>query len=119
MTPDIASAAPTVVTAFADSGGILGLIVLSLLVFIALATWLVWGFMNTLIKNHEARMDAQELRHQRDRDAANQHWQAVTQAITADMKSAMAELNRSQSAGITTMDRVDRNVEILRRRRAA
>jgi len=119
MTPDITATAPTVINAFSQTGGILGLIVLALLVFIGLVTWLGWGFLNALIKNHESRMDNQEQRHQRDRDTSNQQWQQVTREITADMKTVLDNISRVQTGALTTLERIDRGVEKIQRKRAA
>ena len=119
MSPDnLAATAPTVINAFGQTGGILGLIVLALLVFIGLVTWLGWSFLNNVIKNHETRMDAQELRHQRDRDISNQQWQGVTREITSDMKTVLDNISRVQSGAVITLEKIDRNVEAVRRKRA-
>lgn len=119
MAPEIAGAAPGIVNAFGDTGGILGLIILALLSIVGLVSYMGWNFMTGLMKAHESRMDTQEQRHQRDRETANQQWQQVTREITHDMKSVLDTFSRTQASAITTLERVDRNVEALKRRKAA
>lgn len=119
MSPDLTSTAPAVISAFGQTGGILGLIILSLLAIVSLVAWMGWKFMSDLINNHEKRMDAQEARHQVDRHAANKQWQEVTREISAEMKTAMNAIVRQQTSTVTALSRVDRGVEILKRRKAA
>lgn len=118
MTPDIITAAPTVVNAFGQTGGILGLIILALLAIVGLVAYMAWKFMSGLMDNHEKRMDAQEARHQRDRDTANQQWQEVIREITADNKTVLDSVVTNQKSTLASLDVVSRNIEVLRRRRA-
>lgn len=119
MTPDLATAAPSVITAFSQTGGILGLIILSLLLIVGLVAYMAWKFMSDLMANHEKRMDVQESRHQSDRTATNVQWQQVTREITTDMKHVLAEISSKQGGAIITLERIDRGVEALKRRKAA
>lgn len=119
MSPDLAATAPSVVSAFGQTGGILGLIILALLLIVGLVAYMGWKFMSDLMKGHEARMDTQENRHQRDREQSNQQWQQVTREITADMKTVLDNLTKGQSNAIATLERVERGVETIKRRRAA
>lgn len=119
MSPDLVSTAPAIITSFQESGGILGLIILALLAIVGLVAYMGWKFMTALMNNHEKRMDAQEVRHQKERDNANAQWQRVTREITSDMKSALSSISAKQDGAITVLERVDRSVDVLRRRRAA
>lgn len=119
MSPDILATAPSVINSFQQSGGILGLIILALLLIVGLVAFMGWKFMTALMLNHEKRMDAQETRHQVERTTANIQWQRVTREITADMKTALNTISQQQAGVASTVERIDRSVEVLKRRRAA
>lgn len=119
MAPDIISTAPSVINSFQQTGGILGLIILSLLLIVGLVAYMAWKFMSDLMANHEKRMDVQETRHQSDRTATNVQWQKVTSEITQDMKSVLAEISQKQHTTSATIENINRGVDSLKRRRAA
>lgn len=114
------------ISAFAEKGDILGLIILALLVIVGLVVWVVGGYMKQMLKAHEERldktafahnkaMDEQEARHRAEREAAEHRWTAVSREISEDIKSAFVTVNGQHSKVVEAIDRFEVKLNRLKR----
>lgn len=82
------------VSVFASQGGILGLVILTLLGVIAGSAYMVWVFIARMFEAHESRLSAQEQRHFKEREDQNNRWAHIVEKLGQDIRDGIAEVVR-------------------------
>ncbi|NDD54080.1 hypothetical protein EBZ39_09410 [bacterium] len=103
---------------FASQGGILGLVILTLLGVIVGSAYMVWVFIARMFEAHESRLSSQDQRHLKEREEQNNRWAHIVEKLGQDIRDGIAEVVR-EVRDTQTEIRVIGKKHIEQRRKAA